>query len=39
LRESKLINYSRGGISIVDRKRIEQAACNCYAELGLPVSV
>ena len=39
LREDKLINYSRGGISIVDRRRVEQAACNCYAELGSPVSV
>ena len=39
LRDSKLINYSRGGIAIVDRKRIEQAACNCYAELGAPASV
>jgi CRP-like cAMP-binding protein len=39
LRDKKLINYSRGGISIVDRKRIEQAACHCYAELGSPVGV
>lgn len=39
LRDKKLINYSRGGISIVDRKRIEQAACHCYAELGSPASV
>ena len=39
LRDSKLINYSRGGIAILDRRRIEQAACNCYAELGSPVSV
>ena len=39
LRDDKLINYSRGGIAILDRKRIEQAACNCYAELGSPVSV
>jgi CRP-like cAMP-binding protein len=39
LRDSKLINYSRGGIAILDRKRIEQAACNCYAELGAPASV
>lgn len=39
LRDKKLINYSRGGIAIVDRKRIEQAACNCYAELGSPVGI
>lgn len=34
LRSSKLINYSRGGISICDRGRIEENACTCYAELG-----
>lgn len=34
LRDSKLINYSRGGISICDRRRIEETACTCYAELG-----
>ena len=39
LRGSKLINYSRGGIAIVDRRRIELAACNCYAELGSPVGI
>ena len=39
LRESKLINYSRGGISIVDRRRVEEAACHCYAELGWHASV
>jgi len=34
LREKKLINYSRGGISICDRKKVEQAACTCYFEIG-----
>jgi len=34
LREKKLINYSRGGISIVNRDRVEDAACTCYSELG-----
>ena len=34
LREGRLINYSRGGIMIRDRKRIEEAACSCYLELG-----
>ena len=34
LREGKLINYSRGGILIRDRKRIEESACTCYSELG-----
>ncbi len=37
LRTRKLINYSRGGISIVDRKRVEQAACSCYFEVGCSV--
>jgi CRP-like cAMP-binding protein len=36
LRKARLINYSRGGISICDRKRIEQAACTCYFELEWP---
>lgn len=34
LRKSKLINYSRGGISICDRAKVEQSACTCYLELG-----
>ncbi len=34
LREDKLINYSRGGIMIRDRRRIEHAACSCYLEMG-----
>ncbi|MEJ7622912.1 MAG: Crp/Fnr family transcriptional regulator [Pyrinomonadaceae bacterium] len=34
LRESKLINYSRGGISIRNRARIEDSACSCYLELS-----
>ncbi len=37
LREKTLINYSRGGISIVDRKKVEQAACTCYFEVGCSV--
>lgn len=37
LRKSKLINYSRGGISICDRPRVEESACTCYFELGTPV--
>ncbi len=39
LRESKLINYSRGGIWLCDRKRMEQTACTCYFELGCPGTV
>jgi len=34
LRASKLINYSRGGISIRNRARIEESACTCYLELS-----
>lgn len=33
LRESKLIDYSRGGILIQNRQLIEQSACTCYSEL------
>jgi CRP-like cAMP-binding protein len=34
LRESNLISYSRGGIIIRDRRRVEQVACSCYLEIG-----
>ena len=34
LRDMKLINYSRGGISICNRKKVEASACTCYLELG-----
>lgn len=33
LREMKLINYSRGGISINSREQIKKSACTCYLEL------
>ncbi|MGE3466362.1 MAG: Crp/Fnr family transcriptional regulator [Pyrinomonadaceae bacterium] len=36
LRKSKLINYSRGGIKICDRTRVQESACTCYFELGAP---
>ena len=35
LRESELIDYSRGGILIRDRSRLEQSACACYSEMGI----
>ena len=34
LRAMKLIDYSRGGISICSRERIKKSACTCYLELG-----
>ncbi len=34
LREMKLINYSRGGISICSRERVKKSACTCYMELS-----
>jgi len=36
LRTSKLISYSRGGISIRDRRKVEDSACSCYMELATP---
>lgn len=36
LREMKLIDYSRGGISIRSRDRVEKSACTCYHELAYP---
>lgn len=39
LRESNLISYSRGGVRIQDRKRVENAACTCYYELGGPAGM
>lgn len=34
MRASKLINYSRGGMSIRDRAKMESSACGCYLELA-----
>ncbi|MFN0277546.1 MAG: Crp/Fnr family transcriptional regulator [Pyrinomonadaceae bacterium] len=39
LRDGKLIDYSRGGIMIRDRRRIEQSACSCYMEIGYTAPV
>ena len=33
LREMKLIDYTRGGISIMSRERVRKSACTCYLEL------
>lgn len=32
LQRDKLISYTRGEITILNRKRLERAACTCYAE-------
>ncbi|MBX3282957.1 MAG: Crp/Fnr family transcriptional regulator [Acidobacteria bacterium] len=34
MRKKKLINYSRGGLSICDREKLEESACTCYHELA-----
>jgi CRP-like cAMP-binding protein len=34
MRKNKLINYSRGGLSIADRSKVEESACGCYMELA-----
>jgi Mn-dependent DtxR family transcriptional regulator len=30
LKRNKLIEYTRGGVTIVNRKRLEASACECY---------
>ena len=34
MRRDALINYSRGGLSICDREKMEDSACACYLELA-----
>lgn len=34
MRKNKLINYSRGGLSITDRSKVENFACGCYSEMA-----
>jgi CRP-like cAMP-binding protein len=34
MKRRKIIDYSRGGISIRNRGEIEEAACHCYAEIA-----
>jgi hypothetical protein len=31
LKRQKLIDYSRGHVTILDRKALEQHSCECYA--------
>lgn len=38
LREGGIIGYSRGLIHILDRARLEAAACECYQLLGQPAA-
>ena len=34
MRKNKLINYKRGGLSICDRRKVEDFACGCYSEMA-----
>ena len=34
MRNRKLIDYSRGGITILKREVMEESACSCYYELN-----
>ncbi len=34
MRKSRLIDYSRGGLSIRDRGKMEDSACGCYLEMA-----
>lgn len=34
MRKNKLINYSRGGLSIRNRAKLESSACGCYLEMA-----
>lgn len=36
MRKRRLIDYSRGGISIQDRPNMLRTACSCYADMGRP---
>jgi Mn-dependent DtxR family transcriptional regulator len=31
LQKAGMISYTRGSVTIVDRERLEDAACDCYA--------
>ena len=34
MRKDNLIDYSRGGLSIRNREKMEDSACDCYLELA-----
>ncbi|HEY6187856.1 MAG TPA: Crp/Fnr family transcriptional regulator [Pyrinomonadaceae bacterium] len=38
LRDRNIISYSRGVLRVLDRQRLEAAACECYQILGAPAA-
>jgi CRP-like cAMP-binding protein len=38
LQKAGLISYTRGSVTILDRRRLEEAACDCYAQLQVHIS-
>jgi CRP-like cAMP-binding protein len=38
LRDRNIISYSRGVLRVLDRQRLEAAACECYQRLGEPAA-
>ncbi|HEX8145474.1 MAG TPA: Crp/Fnr family transcriptional regulator [Pyrinomonadaceae bacterium] len=38
LRDGNIISYSRGLVRVLDRQRLEAAACECYQMLGQPTA-
>jgi CRP-like cAMP-binding protein len=37
LQKAGLISYTRGSVKILNRRRLEESACNCYAALNRQV--
>jgi hypothetical protein len=35
LQRKKIINYTRGAVTIVNRKGLEDSSCECYAAMQL----
>ena len=38
LQRQRLISYSRGNMTIIDRKNLEEIACNCYGSVAIPAA-